>query len=100
MSGILKSKPAVTKPNSFKEIKNDIQCKEAEADFTRKNILSWTVLFLLLISAVLVFAVFFYRFFTDTTLQDYVINQIKNNIVFIIVSALAILKINITNQNK
>lgn len=98
MSDILNAKPAVTKPSSVKEIKNDIQCKEVTADYTRKNILNWVVLALLVISAICVTFTFLWRFFTDITLQNFVIDQIKNNIIFLIVSALAILKINIPTK--
>lgn len=99
MSDTLKSNPIINKPKSVKEIKNDIQGKEVAADYTRKNILCWVVLFLVIISAVCVTFTFLWRFFTDTVVQNYVIDQIKNNIVFLIISALAILKINLPKNN-
>lgn len=100
MSDILSAKPAVTKPNSnsVKEIKNDLKCKEAEADFTRTNILKWSILVLCVIGMFAITLLFLIKLATDVRVQNYIIDQIKNNILFIILSGLAILKVNIPNK--
>lgn len=87
------------KPKKVQRIENDISVLEKKHDYYRTNVFKWFILIgVILVISCLVFS-FIYLFFTNQSLQEYIINQIKNNIVFILVSSLAILKINIQTSN-
>lgn len=99
MSDTLNARAAITRPNSVREIKNDIKCKEAAADFVRHNIFKWAVLVLLILILASVTLLFLFKLFTDLNFQNSVIAQVENNIVFIILTALTILGLKIPKRN-
>lgn len=99
MSDTLNAKSAITRPRSVKEKKNDIDCKQYEADYTRTNLFKWFLLILLMIICLCITGLFLYKLFTDSKVQNFILNQIQNNIVFIIVTIFAILKINLPKKN-
>jgi len=91
-----------TPPDDAVEKKSDTKIRNDENrhDFLRRNIFKWVVLILTVIGLCCVAGLFLWKFFTDSRVQEYVIEQIVNNIVFIILSIFAILKINVPNIHK
>lgn len=90
----------VVKPKTPEEIKDDLTVLEAKNDFNRTNIFKWFVLVLSILLISCVVGCFIYKFFTDMKLQKFILDQIINNIIFIGLSALAILKISIPDIRK
>lgn len=85
------------RPKDAKEETSDLKLKEDCSDYSRRNIFKW---FLLIISIIVISTItfcFLWKFSTEKTIQEYILNQILNNIVFIIVTIFAILKINVPN---
>lgn len=87
-------------PQKIEEIQDDLSVMEAKADFTRANIFKWFILFVAMVSISCIVICFLYKFFTNSEIQKYILNQIIENIVFIGLSIFAILKINIPTVNK
>lgn len=90
----------IKNPKGLEEIKDDISVLEAKADFTRTNIFKWFLLILAMVCISALAGRFLWVFFTNSVIQKYILDQIINNILFIILSVLAILKINIPTIKK
>lgn len=99
MSNTLKCDNPIQKPKKQNEILDDYSVLEAKNDYWRSNVFKWFILIILMISILCLVGCFLWKFFTDSTIQKYILNQITNNIVFIILSIFAILKINIPDKN-
>lgn len=99
MSDILKCNEPITKPNDLKEYKKDEDLFNLEKlnDYRRTNIFKWFLLFIQIILIAFFTALFLYKVITVKTLQAYLVSQISNNIIFVVLSILAILKIQIPN---
>ncbi len=97
MSNISNSTNPIQKPQDTIEQKTDLtlQEKESNHDFNRRNTFCWFVLAVSMIVITCITGLFLWRLFVDPVIQDYIINQIKGNIIFLIVTGLAILKINL-----
>ena len=99
MSDTLKcNNPICERPKSLKEVKDDISMSETKQEHIRHSVFYWFILILAIIFILSIAVLFIYKVFTDSQIQTYIIDQIKNNIVFIIVTSLAILKINIPSS--
>lgn len=99
MSNTLKCDNPIQKPKKQNEIRDDYSVLEAKNDYQRSNVFKWFMLIIFMISILCVVGCFLCKFFTNSNVQEYVLNQITNNIVFIIISICAILKINIPDKN-
>lgn len=97
MSNTLNSTNPIQKPQDTKEQKSDLTLveKENNSDYNRRNIFKWFLLCLFILVISCVALCFLYKFFTVSTVQRYILNQIMDNFIFILLSGLAILKINI-----
>lgn len=100
MSDTLNCSDCIKKPQKRTPIENDITILEARQDFNRTNIFKWFLLILAIICISCVAICFLYNFFTNAKMQKFIIDQIVNNIVFIGLSILAILKINLPSSHK
>ena len=100
MLDISKCSNPVEKPKKAIEETSDLQFLASRADYNRTNIFLWFTLILLMIVITCVVLCFLWKFFTDYKVQKYIIDQIINNIIFIILSVLAILKISVPQINK
>lgn len=87
------------KPKKTKKVDDDIDVLEKKHDYYRTNSFKWFILILAIVTITCVAICFIWKFFTVETIQKYILNQIINNFVFIIVSVFAILKINIPTSN-
>lgn len=90
----------IKKPKTVKEVKDDISMSNVRHEHLRNTIFYWFILCLLMIVISCVVGLFLYKFFTDSEIQTFVLNQIKDNIVFILISSFAILKIPLSDTNK
>ena len=91
---------APKKPSDIQEVSNDIQISQNKNDHWRKNVFQWTVLGWLIIGISAIAILFLYNLFKNVEFQVYILNQIKNNAVFIALTVFAILKIQIPDLQK
>lgn len=94
MSDILNSEKILEKPKA-QEVTDDLAILEAKSDYKRANLLRWFLLILMIIFITCITAGFLWAFFTVDSVKKFVFSQIQNNIVFIILSVFALLKINL-----
>lgn len=101
MSNILSSTNPIQKPKNPTEQNTDLKLQEKENnhDFNRRNTFCWFILGIAIIVITCITALFLWRLFVDPDIQNYIINQIKGNIIFLIVTGLAILKINLPSSH-
>lgn len=99
MLDISKCDSPISKPQKAIEEKTDLELLESKNDILRREIFKWFILVLIIVGIASVAICFIWKFFTVETIQKYILNQIINNFVFIIVSVFAILKINIPTSN-
>lgn len=100
MSDILNCNTPVIRPKTPKEIENDITVLEKKNDYHRANIFKWFLLGTAITIITSITIRFLWLFFTNSYVQKFIIDQIMNNIVFIGLSVLAILKISLPDTNK
>lgn len=100
MSNTLNSTNPIQKPQDTQEQKSDLSLieKENNSDYSRRNIFKWFTLFVMMIIIFCIALLFLHKLFTSSDVQKYIIDQLVNNVAFIIVSCFAILKINIPNN--
>lgn len=94
MLDILNSEKILEKPKA-QEVTDDLAILEAKSDFKRANIFRWFLLILMIVFITSITAGFLWAFFTVDSVKKFVFSQIQNNIVFIILSVFAMLKINL-----
>lgn len=99
MSDTLKCSTPI-KPASVQEVKKDVTISQHKHDYWRNNAFQWIVFGWLIIGISAIGIIFLYHLFIDAKFQIFILNQIKNNIVFIVISVFAILKIQIPDINK
>lgn len=97
MSDTLKCDNPIKKPQKAVEETSDLQLLENNNDYHRRNVFKWFILFVFIIVISCVVIVFLWKFFTVERVQKFILDQIMNNIVFLILSIFAILKINVPN---
>lgn len=97
MSDTLKCENPIQKPQKATEEKTDLQLVEINNDFRRSDIFKWFLLILAILVISCIAGCFLWKFFTVEAVQKFILDQILNNIVFIILSIFAILKINVPN---
>lgn len=97
MSDTLKCDNPIKKPQKAVEETSDLQLLENNNDYHRRNVFKWFLLFVFIIVISCVVIVFLWKFFTVERVQKFILDQIMNNIVFLILSIFAILKINVPN---
>lgn len=97
MSDTSKCKNPIKKPQKAVEEKTDLQLLENNNDYHRRNVFKWFLLSVFIIVIFCVVIVFLWKFFTVERVQKFILDQILNNIVFILLSIFAILKINVPN---
>lgn len=100
MSDISKCNECMKNPKGIEEIQDDLTVLEAKADFNRTNIFKWFLLYLFMVIISCIALRFLWEFFTNSIVQKYILDQIMNNIIFISLAVLTILKINIPNIKK
>lgn len=92
MSDILNSEKILEKPKA-QEVTDDLAILEAKSDYKRTNVLRWFLLILMMVFISSITMGFLWAFFTVDSVKKFVFSQIQNNIVFIILSVFAMLKI-------
>ena len=92
MSDILNSEKILEKPKA-QEVTDDLAILEAKSDYKRTNVLRWFLLILMMVFIACITIGFLWAFFTVDSVKKFVFSQIQNNIVFIILSVFAMLKI-------
>lgn len=92
MSDILNSEKILEKPKA-QEVTDDLAILEAKSDYKRTNVLRWFLLILMMVFIASITIGFLWAFFTVDSVKKFVFSQIQNNIVFIILSVFAMLKI-------
>lgn len=97
MSDTSKCENPIKKPQKAVEEKTDLQLLENNNDYHSRNLFKWFLLFVFIIVISCVVIVFLWKFFTVEAIQKYILDQILNNIIFILLSIFAILKINVPN---
>ena len=97
MSDISKCENPIKKPQKAIEEKTDLQLLENNNDYRRRNIFKWFLLGLAIVFISCIAGCLLWKFFTVEAIQKYILDQILNNIVFILLSIFAILKISVPN---